>query len=141
MVKVPLEAKTVTSTASTGLLQRAKESWQSVSLDGLTKNLSDQSSLIVRAGVWFAGGFAVGYLFRKYFFFIFGTLLVTVGIIKWLEHHQALVIQWDMVKSLVGIDVAGDVEQVLRQAVEFVCANAFTCAAAAVGFLLGYRLG
>jgi uncharacterized membrane protein (Fun14 family) len=96
----------------------------------------------VNMALYFGVSFAVGFLFKKYFKFAVGCVLV-IGALTFLMHSNEIVaIDWEALKSFIGFDPMNtDVKSVFTVGVEWVKANVAQFLAGAAGFLFGYKLG
>lgn len=103
--------------------------------------MGGSSATWLRAGVWFSTGFAVGYLFRKYFTFLVCAVISAIIMVKWLEYQHVLTIEWTSFKAMIGVDAAADINQNISAVFDWIKANILMFIAVVGGFLLGYRLG
>ena len=133
-------AEKATQTAS-GVFAGAKGLWGSFSLEKWTNDMGGSSATWLRAGVWLSTGFAVGYLFRKYFTFLVCAVISAIIMVKWLEYQQILTIEWTSLKTIIGVDAAADINQNIMAVFGWIKANMVMFIAVVGGFLLGYRLG
>ena len=91
---------------------------------------------------FFAGGFAIGFIFKKYFKFILGCLLVFTGITLILQAQNIITIDWVALKSFMGMNTqVTDVNSVGNDIVTWLKANIAVSISAALGFIFGYKLG
>ncbi|MCK4265044.1 hypothetical protein KAW80_01655 [Candidatus Babeliales bacterium] len=91
---------------------------------------------------YFAAAFFVGFVFKKYFKFVIGCAFVVGVLAVFLESHNALVINWPILKELVGVDPsAADFNNVWVGLSSWISDNLYLFLGGTVGFILGYKLG
>jgi|SRR5579862_4441888 len=122
-------------------LESVKKNWQELDLKKWTESIGGSSSEAVQAAVYFGLSLAIGYLFKKYFKFIFVCLFVAAFIIKAMEFSQLLVIDWATIKTMLGLSSSSDFNSTLNLFFAWVRSNLLLFIASVVGFLVGYKLG
>ena len=122
-------------------LETTKKHWQELDLKKWTQDLGGSSSEAVQAAVYFGLSLAIGYLFKKYFKFIFVCLFVSVFIIKAMEFGHLLTIDWVAIKTMLGLSSSSDFNSTLNLFFIWIRKNLLLFIASVVGFLVGYKLG
>lgn len=122
-------------------IESAKKFWNELDLKKWAQDVGGSSSEAVQAAVYFGLSLAIGYLFKKYFKFVFVCLLVAAFTIKALEFGQFLVIDWVAIKTTLGLSTATDFNTVLNMWFAWIRKNLLLFIASVVGFLVGYKLG
>jgi len=122
-------------------LDSAKKNWQELDLKKWANDIGGSSSEAVQAAVYFGLSLAIGYLFKKYFKFIFVCLLVSAFTIKALEFAQLLTIDWSAIKTMLGLSSSSDFNSTLNLFFVWIRKNLLLFIASVVGFLVGYKLG
>ena len=118
-----------------------KETWSSFELENISEKIGGSSSEAVQAAVYFGGAFAIGFLFKKYFKFIFGCLLVSLLLMKALEYNALLSIDWEGIRIFMGFQPGFDFNVLVNNSLEWVRQHILLFVASIVGFLIGYKLG
>lgn len=119
----------------------AKNSWHTFDFQQWSEEIGGTSASAVRAAVCFGLGFALGFLFRKYFKMVLFSVAVVLVSIKLLEYNQVLTVSWDGAQELVGIQAGSDVNNFLQFLFEWVRNNIVMFISGSVGFFVGHRLG
>ncbi len=94
------------------------------------------------AAVCFGGGFAIGFLFKRFFKFLLFTLLIAFGVILFLHYKNMVIVDWVALSQYVGLDP----EQIrLATAIEvtwhWISHHSLAAISTAAGFIVGYKLG
>ena len=118
-----------------------KALWDKVNIKQWAEDIGGSSSEAVQAAIYFGMGFAVGFLFKKYFKFVFFTLLSAVILILILQYNQVLTIDWTALNVLLGFEPSADIGIILNSTFDWIKQNLITFVSCAVGFLIGYKLG
>ena len=118
-----------------------KALWSKVNIKQWAEDIGGSSSEAVQAAIYFGMGFAVGFLFKKYFKFVFFTLLSAVILILILQYNQVLTIDWTALNVLLGFEPSADIGIILNSTFDWIKQNLITFVSCAVGFLIGYKLG
>ncbi len=118
-----------------------KQFWTTFDLRKWSEQLGGSSAEAIEAAVYFCLSFGVGFLFKKYFKFLFFSLICAAIIIKVLEYNQFLMIDWTAIKTALGISGTVDANQVINHCFDWVKAHLLLFIAVTVGFLVGYKLG
>ncbi len=94
------------------------------------------------AAICFGGGFAVGFLFKRFFKFLLFTVLIAAGVIVFLHYKNMVIVDWVALSQYIGLDP----EQIrLATAIEvtwhWVTHHSLVAISSAAGFVVGYKLG
>jgi len=117
-----------------------KSWWESFDISTWLDDLGISYSLPVQAALCFGAGFAIGFLFKKYFKFCFVTLLTSLIIIKALEYNGMAIVDWEAIPAFFGIDPHADPTLIAESVVAWVKGHLLIVCASLVGFLFGARL-
>ena len=94
------------------------------------------------AVLFFGAGFAIGFLFKKYFKFLFGCILVTSLFLLFLYYNSVITFDWPALYRALCIDPAQvQVDTFLGMYWEWVKANVLVTVSTLIGFIVGYKLG
>lgn len=115
--------------------------WDKINIKEWAESVGGSSAEAVQAAIYFGVGFAVGFLFKKYFRFIFFVLLVSIVIVLFLQYNKILDIDWEALNILMGFEPAADIGAMLNSMFAWIKANLIISIASAAGFLIGYKLG
>lgn len=122
-------------------IEWARSIWEKVNIQQWAEDIGGSSADAVQAAIHFGLGFAIGFLFKKYFKFVFFTLLTSFLVVLVLEYNQVLNIDWSALNVLLGFDPSADVGIILNTTFDWIKSNLITFVSATVGFLIGYKLG
>ncbi len=94
------------------------------------------------AAVCFGGGFALGFLFKRFFKFLLFTLLIAFGVITFLHYKNMVIVDWVALSQYIGLDP----EQIrLATAIEvtwhWVSHHSLAAISTVAGFVVGYKIG
>ncbi|KKQ48596.1 MAG: hypothetical protein US69_C0018G0012 [candidate division TM6 bacterium GW2011_GWF2_38_10] len=121
-----------------------KNMWLQFDLKKWANSLGGSSSQAILAAVYFGLSFAIGYLFKKYFKFLFMSLIVAGFIIVLAHYNGLLTINMGAIKNLFGIGTkvtGGDVNLLINHFFDWVRDNLLYFISCIVGFFVGYKLG
>lgn len=118
-----------------------KALWAKIDIKQWAQDIGGSSSQAIHAAVYFGIGFAVGFLFKKYFKFVFFTLLSAAIFILVLEYNNVLEIDWKALNVLLGFEPTADVGVFLNTTFDWIKQNLITFISCTVGFFIGYKLG
>ena len=118
-----------------------KTFWDKIDIKGWAEDIGGGSAEAVEAAIYFGSGFAIGFLFKKYFKFILGTLVIAIILIKVLEYNMVLEIDWEGLNVFMGFDSAADFNTILNDIFSWIKDNFIVFISSVVGFLIGYKLG
>jgi hypothetical protein len=121
--------------------EKVKEFWTTFDLKKWSEQIGGSSSEAIEAAVYFCLSFGIGFLFKKYFKFLFFSLICAVIMIKVLEYNHFLTIDWTAIKDFLGIGGSVDANQLINRSFDWVKAHILLFIAVTVGFLVGYKLG
>ena len=135
--KVPEKAGGLFST----VIEWISNLWDKIDIKGWAQEIGGGSAEAVEAAIYFGSGFAIGFLFKKYFKFILTTLIVSIIVIKILEYNMVLEIDWEGLNVFMGFDSAADFNTILNDIFSWIKDNFIIFISSVVGFLIGYKLG
>jgi len=118
-----------------------KNLWDKIDVKGWAQSIGGGSAEAVEAAIYFGSGFAIGFLFKKYFRFLITCLLVSIILIKILEYNMILEIDWEGLNVFLGFDSTADFNTILNDSFAWIKANLIVFVSSVVGFLVGYKLG
>lgn len=118
-----------------------KDSWSNFNLREISHKIGGTSAEAVQAAIYFGLSFSVGFLFKKYFKFVFGCLLASIVVIKVMEYNQLLNIDWEGIKLFLGLEQGADFNVLVNNIFDWIKRNILLFVASTVGFLVGYKLG
>lgn len=124
------------------ILNNIKKFWQEFDLKKWSEEIGGSSSQAVQAAVYFGLSFAIGFLFKKYFKFMFMCMVVSVFIILTLHYNNLVIIETAKIKALLGLgDTGGDMSVTINRFFDWIRDNLLLFIASIVGFFVGYKLG
>ncbi len=118
-----------------------KIAWDKINIKEWAESIGGSSAEAVQAAIYFGVGFAVGFLFKKYFRFFFFVLFTSIIIVLILQYNKILDIDWEALNIMMGFEPAADIGIMLNSMFDWIKANLIISAASAFGFLIGYKLG
>ena len=118
-----------------------QEFWRSLDLEAWLSSMGLSYSVPVHAALCFGSGFAIGFLFKKYFKFFTGATLFSLCAIKLLEYNGVLVIDWTSLTNFFGLAPHTHFDQIITTFFEWIKRNILVFISSIVGFLLGCKLG
>ena len=113
----------------------------SFDLDEWLAKIGISNTLPVQAALCFGAGFAIGFLFKKHFKFLVGTLIVSLLLIKVFEYNQVLSVDWPGMKTLFGFEHHASANAIINEIFDWIKDNMIIFISSITGFLLGNRLG
>ncbi len=122
-------------------VDKVKVWWQEFDLKALSEKIGGSSAEAIQAAIFFGVAFISGFLFKKYFKFLFTVLIIVVVTMKIMEYNQFLTFNWDAMREACGIEMPLDVNNVMKLCFAWVKQNVLLTIAAAIGFLVGFKLG
>lgn len=122
-------------------LESVKNFWQNLDLKKWAENIGGSSAEAIEAAIYFGFSFAVGFLFKKYFKFLFASLIVSLILIKVLEYNAFISIDWSAIKTALGVSGSADFNSVVNHFFDWIKNHLLLFIATSVGFLVGYKLG
>ena len=139
------------SEAFDSMAQWLKEAWNSIDLQKWSEKIGGSSAEAVQAGFYFILFLASGFLFKKYFKFIFTCLIISLILIKVFEYNGFLQIDMVAVKKSLGLisgQTAGEPAGVeagfntlVNTCFEWIKHHVLIFVSSVIGFLVGYKLG
>ncbi len=119
--------------------------WQQFDLKQWAEGIGGSSAQAVQAAVYFGLSFAIGFLFKKYFRFLFMSLVITTFVIFLLHYNKLVIVDIKAIKALVGMGDGvvggGDMNAFINRFFDWVRDNMLFFISSVVGFFVGYRLG
>jgi uncharacterized membrane protein (Fun14 family) len=128
----------------TSVIDKLKIAWQQFDLKKWADSIGGSSAQAVQAAVYFGVSFAIGFLFKKYFKFLFLSLIVSTFIILLLHYNRLVIIDIKAIKALIGVGDAmpgSDINSMINKFFDWVRDNMLFFISSVVGFFVGYKLG
>ncbi len=126
--------------APTDLVGEVKEFLANLDLDNWFAKMGATPAGI--AAMCFAAGFAIGFLFKRYFKFLFATAIIAVAIIMFLHTKNMVVIDWVALSQYIGFDVEQiSISTAINTTWDWIKHNALVFVSTLSGFMIGYKLG
>ena len=124
------------------VVNQFKEACSRFSLEKwLQENLGIQYTMPVQAGICFVAGFLLGFIFKRYFKFLFVSVLFAGLLMVGFESLGVITIDWQAVKELIGWVSPADAQSMASQLFEWVKNNSVAFIASLLGFLIGCKVG
>lgn len=123
------------------LIEWIKELWAKINIKEWSENIGGSSADAIRAVIYFGAGFAVGFLFKRYFKFLFWSIVIALVLICFLQYNKILDIDWQSLNVFLGLEPTADLGVLLNGIFEWIKVNLLIFISSAVGFLIGYKLG
>lgn len=123
------------------LMTNVKTWWQEFDLRGLSTKIGGSSAEAVQAAICFGVAFVSGIFLKKYFKFLLAVAVVLAIALKFLEYNSCITINWEMIKTSLGIVEPFDFNYMIKIAFVWVKQNILLTVAISIGFLVGYKLG
>jgi len=118
-----------------------KNLWDKIDIKGWAQSIGGGSAEAVEAAIYFGSGFAIGFLFKKWFKFLAFCFIVAIVLIKILEYNMVLEIDWEGLNVFLGFDSTADFNTILNDSLAWIKANLIVFVSSVIGFLVGYKLG
>lgn len=118
-----------------------KALWAKINIQEWADSIGGSSADAIRAVIYFGIGFAVGFLFKRYFKFLFWSAAIAFVLIVFLHYNKILDIDWQALNVFLGLEPTADFGVLLNGAFEWIKVNLLISISSAVGFLIGYKLG
>ncbi len=122
------------------LIDKIKLWWADFNLQTLSEKIGGSSAEAIQAAIYFGVAFVSGFLFKKYAKFLLILLVVIVASIKILEYNDLITLHWETFHSVTGIATPLDYNALMKSSFAWVKQNILLTVAAALGFLVGYKL-
>ncbi len=123
-----------------GFMDKVRMWWGEFNLQTLSEKVGGSSAEAIHAAVYFGVAFISGFLFKKYAKFLLLTLIFMVVTLKVMEYNNLISFHWDTLQTMTGIEVPLDFNFVMKTSFAWVKQNILLTVAAALGFLVGYKL-
>ena len=129
--------------AISSYLGTIKDFWHNFDLHKWAESIGGSSSEAVIAAIYFAASFLMGFIFKKYFKFLFFCLIFTIIAVKMLEYKEFLIIDWDAIEQWLGWGKGQPISlSVLFDTFfDWLKDHLLMAVSSVVGFLVGYKLG
>ncbi len=105
------------------------------------EQIGGSSAEAIEAAVYFGLCFSIGFLVKKYFKVIFICLAISLFVILGLDYLKMLVIDWESIKSSLGISASMDLNAMITGFFDWIKAHLLLFISSVVGFFIGYKLG
>lgn len=122
----------------TMFFESARKFWQEFDLKKWADGVGGSSAEAVMATVYFLLSFAVGFLCRKYFKYVFICVLFTFFTIKGLEYVKIIYVDWRAIRYVTGMVTGGNLFETIFSWIRM---HLLLFVATVIGFLVGYKLG
>ena len=119
----------------------ARSFWQELDIKKWSERIGGSSAEAVEAAIYFCLSFGVGFLFKKYFKYIFLSFILAIVLVKVMEYSHLLIIDWSAVKGLFGVQEGADFNSIVNSCFDWIKEHLLIFIAVTVGFLVGYKLG
>lgn len=125
------------------VIEIAKNFWQNFDIQKWAETVGGSSAEAVVAAAYFFLSFGTGFIFKRYFKYLFICLIFTVFVIKAMEYKEFMIIDWDSVEQWLGWNQGqpfslGTVSDLFFA---WLKDHLLVAIASFVGFLIGYKLG
>src|SRR3954468_13614792 len=100
-----------------------QELWHSLDLEASLTRMGLSYTLPVQAALCFGSGFAIGFLFKKYFKFFVGALLFSCVLIKFLEYNTILLVDWGALASFLGFEPQATFHHIITATFDWIKQN------------------
>jgi len=118
-----------------------KEWFTTLDIDAWLAQMGIAYTVPVQGALCFGSGFAIGFLFKKYFKFLILCTVVTAVVIKVFEYHDVITIDWESFRLLFGFPSDLEINDVLTYSFDWMKAHLVIVICSLGGFLFGYKLG
>lgn len=126
-------------TQNVGMLERFK-SW--FNWDAISQKLNLSKDKFIEVGIYLGIGFLTGFLLKKYAQLILFLILFIVGIVVLQQVNVlSVVINWERVESLFGIQRAAMSTSTLTMLWEWIKLNLLIVVSFVIGFFFGLKVG
>ena len=114
--------------------------WQEFNLQTLSERVGGSSAEAIQAAVYFGVAFISGFFFKKYAKFLIITMVILGVTMKLLEYNNVITIHWETMRIMTGIESPFDFNIFMKTSFAWIKQNILLTVAAALGFLVGYKL-
>ena len=114
--------------------------WQEFNLQALSEKVGGSSAEAIQAAVYFGIAFVTGFLFKKYAKFLVIVLCLMAVAMTLMEYNNFISVHWDAIRSFFGIEAPFDMNMLIKNSFAWVKQHILLTVAAALGFLVGYKL-
>lgn len=120
------------------------QAWESVkfrlNLDAVAAKIGLTAEQMLEIGAYLCIGFFTGFLFRKYFRFLFFLVLLVGLTVFGLDYLHVAPVDWAALRALFGLQQVASVDTVFNTVVAWVRANLAIVLSGTIGFLIGYKV-
>lgn len=113
------------------------------SLSNFITSMTESKAVIAETLAYFAAGFAVGFLAKRYLRQLFIVIVVSIIVIKGLEYAGVgtVALNWSRVKELTGVSTTDTLGAVAQAYLAWLQMHIRQTVAVVVGFLVGTKVG
>ncbi|MCA9770260.1 hypothetical protein KC460_02730 [Candidatus Dependentiae bacterium] len=131
--------KDMSITEQIGWLDRVKSS---LKIDTIMEKISASKDKIVELGIYLGAGFLIGFLLKKYAQYVIVFILLVVGITV-LQQLGVLhiVINWEKIQELFGVQQTMVSSDVVNSYFEWVRLHIWLVLSFSIGFFFGLKVG
>lgn len=112
-----------------------------LNLDALMAKLNLTSEKMLEVGAYLGIGFFTGFLFKKYFKYLFIIVVSVILAVVGLEYVGVIKVDWIGLRSICGLQRVDSVDTVVNTCLAWVRVNLALVLSWFVGFLIGYKVG
>jgi uncharacterized membrane protein (Fun14 family) len=118
-----------------------KELWAKLDIQAWLAKMGIKQSLPIYAGICFGVGFAIGFLFKKYFKLLIFMAISSALLLKFFEYHHIISVDWVAFKAFLGFHPQSTARSIVNSSFEWVKDNVVICLSSLIGFIIGSKLG
>lgn len=124
----------------TTVSDKIKESFANLDIQGWIDKI--RASTAGTVALYFGAFFAIGFLFKKYFKFLFGCTIITVTILMILQYNSVINFDWPSFYKLIKYNPADfKMDALFESTMNWVKSNFVVFISSTIGFIIGYKLG
>jgi uncharacterized membrane protein (Fun14 family) len=124
------------------VLNWIKAVWDNINVTNWFNKIGITSPEAIRVITFFIVAFVIGFLFKKYFKFALGCVVVISVLFFVLQSKNILTVDWVAFKEFFGVDpTQAEVGNFYNMSYLWIKTNLVAFVSACIGFLLGYKLG
>ena len=122
-------------------IEMIKNFWKNFDLKTWSKEVGGTSAEAIEAAIQFGVFFGLGFLFKKYFKFLFINLILFVIFFKIMEINNFIKIDWVVIENMTGIGPTLDLNTLASDIFMWIKDHVVLFVASCIGLLVGYKLG
>jgi hypothetical protein len=111
------------------------------SFNNLTKKFEFSTNNLIEVASYFAAGFFIGFLFKKFGKIFILSIIFLIGFLFLMENFKLVVIDWAKIKDFTGISPTETIGDLFKNIFSIIKENIVIVISAVFGFLIGYRIG